>query len=67
MKSSASESEPFQSRFEGEIPGWARQKERLSSSELKQAFLIQILTANFSCTFFNVLGSAHEKFGPNKK
>ena len=50
MKSSASESEPFQSRFEGEIPGWARQKERLSSSELKQAFLIQILTANFSCT-----------------
>ena len=40
MKSSASESEPFQSRFEGEIPGWARQKERLSSSELKQAFLI---------------------------
>ena len=40
MKSSASESKPFQSRFKGEIPGWARQKERLSSSELKQAFLI---------------------------
>ena len=39
MKSSAFESKPFQSRFKGEIPGRTRQKERLSSSELKQAFL----------------------------
>ena len=40
MKSSASESKPFQSRSKGEIPGWARRKERLSRSKLKQAFLI---------------------------
>ena len=40
MKSSASESKPFQSRSKGEIPGRARQKERLSRSKLKQAFLI---------------------------
>ena len=40
MKSSASESEQFQSRFKVEIPGWARRKERLSRSKLKQAFLI---------------------------
>ena len=29
-----------QSRSKGEIPGWARRKERLSRSKLKQAFLI---------------------------
>ena len=29
----------FQSRSKGEIPGWARRKERLSRSKLKQAFL----------------------------
>ena len=40
MKSSASESKPFRSRSKGEIPGQARRKERLSSSKLKQAFLI---------------------------
>ena len=40
MKSSASESKPFQSRSKGEIPGWARRKERLSRCKLKQAFLI---------------------------
>ena len=40
MKSSASESKPFQSRSKGEIPGQARRKERLSRSKLKQAFLI---------------------------
>ena len=40
MKSSASESKAFQSRSKGEIPGPARQKERLSRSKLKQAFLI---------------------------
>ena len=40
MKSSASESKPFQSRSKGEIPGRARRKERLSRSKLKQAFLI---------------------------
>ena len=40
MKSSASESKSFQSRSKGEIPGQARRKERLSSSKLKQAFLI---------------------------
>ena len=35
MKSSASESKPFQSRSEGEIPSRARRKERLSRSKLK--------------------------------
>ena len=40
MKSSASESKPFQGRSKGEILGQARRKERLSRSKLKQAFLI---------------------------
>ena len=40
MKSSVSESNPFQSRSKGEIPSWARQKEQLSRSKLKQVFLI---------------------------
>ena len=40
MKSSASESKPFQSRSKGEISGRARQKERLSRSKLKQALVI---------------------------
>ena len=40
MKSSASESKPFQRSLEGELPGRARRKERLSRSKLKQAFLI---------------------------
>ena len=40
MKSSASESKPFQSHSKGEIPGRARRKEQLSPSKLKQAFLI---------------------------
>ena len=40
MKSSASESKPFQSRSKGEIPGWAGRKERLTRSKLKQEFLI---------------------------
>ena len=39
LKSSASESKPFQSRFKGEIPSRARRKKRLSHSKLKQAFL----------------------------
>ena len=40
MESSASESKAFQKGSKGEIPGPARQKERLSRSKLKQAFLI---------------------------
>ena len=40
MKSSASESKHYQSRTKGEIRGWARRKERLSRSKLKQLFLI---------------------------
>ena len=39
MKSLASESKAFQSRPKDEIPGRARQKERLSRSKLKQAFV----------------------------
>ena len=52
MKSSASESKPFQSRSKGEISGRARRKERLSRSKLKQAREL-----------FIFIGSAHEKFG----
>ena len=40
MKSSASESKHYQSRTKDEIRGWARRKERLSRSKLKQLFLI---------------------------
>jgi len=40
MKSSASESKPFQSRSKGEIPGRASRTEQLSRSKLKQVFLI---------------------------
>ena len=40
MKSSASESKPFQSRSKGETPGLTKRKERLSRSKLKQTFLI---------------------------
>ena len=40
MKSTASESKPFQSRSKGGIPGQVRGKERLSRSKLKQASLI---------------------------
>ena len=40
MKSSASESKPFQSRSRVEISGQARRKERLSRSKLKEPFLI---------------------------
>ena len=40
MKSSKSESKPFQSRSKGEILSQARRKEQLSRSKLKQAFLI---------------------------
>ena len=39
MKRAASESKPFQSHSKGEIPCPARQKERLSSSKLKQALI----------------------------
>ena len=42
MKSSASESQAFQSRSKGEISGRARRKERVSRSKLKQAFLIDL-------------------------
>ena len=40
MKTSASESKPFQSRSTVEIPGRARRAERLSRSKLKEVFLI---------------------------
>ena len=47
MKSSASQSKPFQSRSEGEIPGQARRKERLSRFNLKQAFLTDLDAERF--------------------
>ena len=60
MKSRASESKPFQSRSKGEIPGWARQKEWLSRSKLKWAFLTD-LDAKL---FMHLIqwGSAYEMF-----
>ena len=64
MKSSASESKPFQRRSIGEIPGRARRKERLSRFKYKQAFLIDSDTELFMYLIqCSVLGSAHEKFG----
>ena len=39
-RSSVSKSKAFQSCSKSEIPGRARQKERLNRSKLKQAFLI---------------------------
>ena len=47
MKSSGSESKPFQSRSKHEIPSWARGKEQLSRPKLKQAFLIDSDTKLF--------------------
>ena len=47
IKSSPSESKPFQSRFTVEIPGPARHEEQLSRSKLKQAFLIDSDAALF--------------------
>ena len=61
MKSSTSESKPFQSSSKGEIPGRAWRKERLSRSKLKQAFLIDS-NAELFMYLIGVLGSAHEKF-----
>ena len=63
MKSSASESKPFESRSKGEIPGRARQKKRLSGSELQQAFLIDSDAELFMYFIQCILGLAHEKFG----
>ena len=54
MKSSASESKPFQSRSKGEIPGRAWRKERPEPFQLKQAFQFD---------FHSHIGSAREKFG----
>ena len=39
MKTSASESKPFQNRSKVEIPGRAGKEERLSRSKLKRGFL----------------------------
>ena len=38
MKSSVSESQAFQSRRKGEIPGRTRREEQLSCSKFKKAF-----------------------------
>ena len=48
MKSSASESKPFQSRSKGETLDRARRKVRLSRSKLKQAFLIDLGAARLA-------------------
>ena len=43
MKSSASESKPFQSRSKGEIPGRARREERLQIHLLNSMFLVRLM------------------------
>ena len=48
MKSSVSESKPFQSRSKGEIPGRARRKKQLSRFKLKQAIPIDSGTERFT-------------------
>ena len=65
MRNLASESKPFQSRSKGEIPGWAKRKERLSRCKLRQAFLTDSDAERFMYLIykFKVLGSAREKFG----
>ena len=47
MKSLAFESKVFQSWSKGKISGWARRKEQLRCSKLKQAFLIDLDTELF--------------------
>ena len=47
MKSSASDSKPFQSRYKGEIPSQAKQNKRLSYVKLNQAFLTDSLRRTF--------------------
>ena len=62
MKSSASESKPFQSRVKVEIPGRASKEERLSRSNLKQAFLgsdAELFMYLIKCIMF-----AHESLAP---
>ena len=62
MKSSASTPKPFQSRCKGEIPGRGTRKERLSRSELKQAFLTDSDAERFvyliQCIRFGVMKSS---------
>ena len=63
MKSSVSESKPFESRSKGEFPGRARRKKWLSRSKLKQGFLTDSDAELFMYLIQCILGSAHEKFG----
>ena len=66
MKSSVSDSKPFQSRSKGEIPSQAWRKERLSCVKLNQAFLIDSWRRTFHVLYSMyqvVSGSVHEKFG----
>ena len=63
MKSSASESKPFQSRSKAAFPSRARREEQLSATKLKQVFLIDS-DAELSMYLIqcNSSASAHEKF-----
>ena len=64
MKSSASDSKPFQSRSEGKTPSQAWRKEQLSGVKLNQAFLIDSWRRTFHVLYSMYRsGSAHEKFG----
>ena len=66
MKSSVSESKPFQSCSKGEIlAGLGKAKRTGEPFQIETGIPNNILiqTLNFSCTQFKVLGLAHEKFG----
>ena len=63
MKSSASESKPFQSHSKGKIPSWARRKDQLSPSKLKQVFLTDSDTELFMYLIQYINRVAHAKFG----
>ena len=64
MKSSASDSKPFQSRSKGEIPSQAWRKERLSCVKLNQTFLIDLWRRTLHVLYSMYRSSsAHENFG----
>ena len=63
MKNSASESKPFQSRDQRRNSQPRQAKRKAEPFEIETRVPNWFMTLNFSCTLFNVSGSAHEKLG----
>ena len=64
MKSSASESKPFQSRSKGETPGLDRQKNTAEQFQIETGVPIIDSDAEPLCTYLiQCIGLAHETFG----